>query len=115
MYEVPESGRTAKGRAIVNVIPLQENEKVIKLLCARNLDGLFLTMITKNGLIKRTATSLFTNIRQTGIRALSLNEGDELAFCMLTSGKDTLMLATKCGMAIRFFETEVRAMGRQTR
>jgi DNA gyrase subunit A len=113
VYQVPESGRTAKGRAIVNVIPLQENEKVIKLLCARNLDGLFLTMITKNGLIKRTATSLFTNIRQTGIRALSLNEGDELAFCMLTSGKDTLMLATKCGMAIRFFETEVRAMGRQ--
>lgn len=113
VYEVPESGRTTKGRAIVNVIPLQENEKVIKLLCARNLDGLYLTMVSKNGLIKRTATSLFTNIRQTGIRALSLNEGDELAFCMLTSGKDSLMLATKCGMAIRFFETEVRSMGRQ--
>jgi DNA gyrase subunit A len=113
VYEVPESGRTTKGRAIVNVIPLQDNEKVIKLLCARNLDGLFLTMVSKNGLIKRTATSLFTNIRQTGIRALSLNEADELAFCMLTSGKDSLMLATKCGMAIRFFETEVRSMGRQ--
>lgn len=113
VYEVPEGSRTTKGRAIVNVIPLQENEKVIKLLCARNLTGLYLTMVTKKGLIKRTGTDLFTNIRQTGIRALSLNDGDELAFCMLTSGKDSLMLATRCGMAIRFFETEVRAMGRQ--
>lgn len=113
VYEVPEGSRTTKGRAIVNVIPLQENEKVIKLLCARNLEGLFLTMVTKKGVIKRTSTEYFMNIRQTGIRAVSLNENDELAFCMLTSGKDSIMLATKLGMAIRFYETEVRSMGRQ--
>jgi DNA gyrase subunit A len=113
VYEVPEGSRTTKGRAIINVLPLQENERVIKLLCARNLEGLFLMLITKKGITKRTSIDNFNNIRQTGIRAISLNEGDELAFCMLTTGKDTVMLATKFGMAIRFYEVEVRAMGRQ--
>jgi DNA gyrase subunit A len=70
-------------------------------------------LITKKGITKRTSIDNFNNIRQTGIRAISLNEGDELAFCMLTTGKDTVMLATKFGMAIRFYEVEVRAMGRQ--
>jgi DNA gyrase subunit A len=113
VYQVPEGSRTTKGRAIVNVLPLQEGEKVIKLVCARNLEGLFLMLITKKGLTKRTSIDNFNNIRQTGIRAISLNEGDELAFCMLTTGKDTVMLATKFGMAIRFYEVEVRSMGRQ--
>lgn len=113
VYQVPEGTRTTKGRAIINVLPLQENEKVIKLVCARNLSGLFLMLITKKGITKRTSIDNFNNIRQTGIRAISLNEGDELAFCMLTTGKDTVMLATKFGMAIRFYEIEVRSMGRQ--
>ncbi len=113
VYQVPEGSRTTKGRAIINVLPLQENEKVIKLLCARNLDGLYLMLITKKGITKRTSIDHFNNIRQTGIRAISLNDGDELAFCMLTTGKDTVMLATKFGMAIRFYEVEVRSMGRQ--
>jgi DNA gyrase subunit A len=113
VYEVPEGSRTTKGRAIINVLPLQENEKVIKLVCARNLEGLFLMLITKKGLTKRTSIDNFKHIRQTGIRAISLNENDELAFCMLTTGKDTVMLATKFGMAIRFYEVEVRPMGRQ--
>lgn len=113
VYEIPEGSRTSKGRAIVNVLPLQENEKVIKLVSTRNLSGLYLMLITKKGLAKRTLADNFINIRQTGIRAITLNEGDELAFCMLTSGKDSVMLATKLGMAIRFYEKEVRTMGRQ--
>jgi DNA gyrase subunit A len=113
VYEIPEGSRTSKGRAIVNVLPLQANEKVIKLVSTRNLSGLYLMLITKKGLAKRTLADNFMNIRQTGIRAITLNEGDELAFCMLTSGKDSVMLATKLGMAIRFYEKEVRPMGRQ--
>jgi DNA gyrase subunit A len=113
VYEIQESSRTARGRAIVNVLPLLENEKVIKLMSTRNLAGLFLVLVTKNGIIKRTESDNFITIRKTGIRAITLNENDELAFCMLTSGKDSIMLATKQGMAIRFYETEVRSVGRQ--
>lgn len=113
VYEIPEGSRTAKGRAIVNVLPMQENEKVIKLISTRNLSGLFLMLVTKKGLVKRMLADNFISIRQTGIRAITLNEGDELAFCMLTSGKDSVMLGTKLGMAIRFYENEVRCMGRQ--
>lgn len=113
VYEVTESSRISKGRAIINVLPLQENEKVIKLMSTRNLANLYLILVTKNGIIKRTACSNLLNIRKTGIRAITLNENDELAFCMLTSGKDSIMLATKFGMAIRFYEHEVRAAGRQ--
>jgi DNA gyrase subunit A len=113
VYEVPESSRTAKGRAVVNLLPLVENERIVKLLCTRNLDGLSLVMVTKNGVVKKTDANQFKKIRQTGIRAISLNEGDELAFCLLTSGKDSLIVATKNGIGTRFLEKEVRSMGRQ--
>lgn len=113
VYDLPEGSRTSKGRAIINILPLQQNEYVINLLCARNLEGLFIMMITTQGTVKRVATSEFENIRQTGIRAITLNEGDTLAFCGLTTGKDSVIVATKHGMGIRFKEFEVRAMGRQ--
>lgn len=113
VYEIPEGSRTAKGRAIVNFLPLQQGEHVVKLLCVRDLDGKFLVMVTKEGVIKRTEAQAFANIRSTGIRALSLREGDELVFCDLSSGNDNVIIATAQGQGIRFKEEEVRSMGRQ--
>ena len=111
--EVPEASRIARGRAIINLLPLQDNEKVVKLLCARNLEGKFMVMLTKKGIIKRTDAMDFAKIRSTGIRALSLREDDELVFCSLSSGSDTIVIATSHGNGIRFKEDEVREMGRQ--
>jgi len=112
VFEIPEGSRTAKGRAIVNLLPLQPEEKVVKLLCTRELNGMFLVMVTKLGTIKRTEADSFTKIRSTGIRAITLNDGDELVFCGLSSGHDSIVLATREGKGIRFLEGEVRAMGR---
>lgn len=113
VYQIPEGSRTAKGRAIVNLLPLQEGERVVKILCARDFADNSMVMVTKKGVIKRTAASEFASVRSTGIRAVSLNEGDELAFCSLSSGDDTIILVTAHGYAIRFHEGEVRVMGRQ--
>jgi DNA gyrase subunit A len=113
VFEVPEASRVAKGRAIVNLLPLTEGEKVVKLLCARDLESKFMVMLTKQGTIKRTQADLFTKIRTTGIRAITLNEGDELVFCAISSGSDNIIIATAHGQGIRFKEDEVRAMGRQ--
>lgn len=113
VYEMPEGSRTAKGRAIINILELNPGEVVVKLLCARNLSELFLVMVTQKGTIKRCKADFFENIRQTGIRAITLNENDKLEFCILTTGKDSLIMATKNGMGIRFLEKEVRSTGRQ--
>jgi len=113
VFEVPESSRTAKGRAVVNLLPLQDGERVVKLLCTRDMDGKFLVMLTRLGIIKRTGASDFTKIRTTGIRALSLHEGDELVFCSVSSGQNSVVIATAGGQGIRFKEDEVRSMGRQ--
>ena len=113
VFEVPEASRIAKGRAIINLLPLQEGERVVKLLCMRDIAGKFFVMITKKGITKRTEAAVFAKIRTTGIRALTLNEGDELAYCAMSSGNDTVVLATANGQGIRFKETEVRVMGRQ--
>jgi DNA gyrase subunit A len=113
VFQVPETGRTAKGRAIVNLLQLPEGEHVVKLLCARDLEGKFLVMVTKNGTTKKTKADEFANIRKTGIRAVTLDEGDELAFCLLSSGSDSIIIATQHGNGIRFDEKEIRAMGRQ--
>ncbi len=113
VFEVPEASRMAKGRAIVNLLPLQEGEQVVKLLRARDLAGKSLVMLSKNGVIKRTEADQFEKIRTTGIRACSLREDDELVFCALSSGTDTIIIATAKGAGIRFKEDEVRVMGRQ--
>ncbi len=114
VFEVPEGSRIAKGRAIVNILPLTPGEHVVKLLCARDLvEGTYLVMLTKNGIIKRTDASEFANIRSTGIRAATLKEEDELVFCALSTGSDTIIIATAHGQGIRFKEDEVRSMGRQ--
>jgi DNA gyrase subunit A len=113
VFEIPEASRIAKGRAVINLLPLVEGERVVRLLCTRDMEDKFVVMVTKTGTIKRTNAMDFAKIRQTGIRAVTLNENDELAFCSISSGEDSIVLATAKGQGIRFKETEVRAMGRQ--
>ncbi len=113
VFEVPEASRIARGRAVVNLLSLAENEQVVRLLCARDLGQQSVVMTTKLGIIKKTDAESFAKIRATGIRAITLNEGDELVFAGLASGKDTIVMATAKGQGIRFEETEVRQMGRQ--
>lgn len=113
VFEVPEASRIAKGRAIINILQLQEGERVVKLLCMRGMEGKFIVMLTKKGLVKRTEASSFAKIRATGIRAIGLNEGDELVFCAESNGSNSVIIATAHGQGIRFKEDEVRPMGRQ--
>jgi DNA gyrase subunit A len=112
-FEIPEGSRIARGRAIVNLLPLGVDEKIIKLLGTSDLVDKFLVMVTIKGVIKKTASESFEKIRSTGIIALDLRDGDELAFCALSSGNDNIILAASNGYGIRFNEEEVRAMGRQ--
>ena len=113
VFQVPEGSRVAKGRAVVNLLPLVEGERVVKLLCTRDMEDKFLVMCTRNGTIKKTDAMAFSKIRSTGIRAVGLNDGDELVFCGLSSGENTIVIATQNGQGIQFHENEVRSMGRQ--
>lgn len=113
VYEIPEATRTAKGRAIVNILPLQEGERVVKLLCARDFEEKYLVLVTKKGVVKRTEAQAFTKVRSTGVRVITLNEGDELVYCALSTGDNSIVIATAHGNGIRFDENEVRSMGRQ--
>lgn len=112
VYQVPEGSRTAKGRAIVNLLPLADGEKVVKLLCMRGMANKFLVMVTRKGVIKKTIATAFAKVRSTGIHAINLNEGDELAFCGVSCGTDDIVIASAHGQGIRFNERELRAMGR---
>jgi DNA gyrase subunit A len=116
VYEIPESSRTSKGKAIQNFLELNSNEKISALVAySPKIDpqSNYLIMVTKNGLIKKTPLSHFSNIRRTGIIAISLKNGDELKWVDLSSGKDELILVTTLGQAIRFSEKEIRPMSRQ--
>ncbi len=115
-YEIPEGTRISKGMNVINIIPLQDGEKVSVILPCQDIQGeQYICMGTKNGVIKRTAMDDFKNTRKTGIIALSLDEGDELRFVALTEGKSSLLVATKKGKAIHFDENDVRDMGRTAR
>ena len=117
-YEIPESQRAARGTNIVNVLPLEQDEKVttlIKLAGITDEDGTYLTMVTKNGVIKRTRLSQYRNVRKSGLNAISLDEGDELKWVRLTGGEDELIVATRKGYAIHFKETDARELGRTAR
>lgn len=112
-YLIPEASRTARGTAIVNVLPLEPDEKVTAMLLTREFsEDEYLVMATKNGTVKRLALQAVNTNRKAGIRALTLDEGDHLISVMKTSGQDRIVLATAQGMAICFSETDVRAMGR---
>ncbi len=113
-YQIPEAGRTARGTAIVNLLQLEAGEKVKAMLPvpAEKVAGHYLIMATKNGVIKRTELSEFTNLRKSGLIALVLREDDELIGVALTDGSYELLLGTRDGMAIRFPETDMRPIGR---
>jgi DNA gyrase subunit A len=112
-YEVPEGTRTSKGMNIANLLPIAQDEKVTSMIRVREFDNeSYLVMVTKNGVIKRTPLSAFSNVRKNGINAVTLDEGDELSWVRLTSGDDELLVATNLGYAIRFKESDVRPMGR---
>ena len=115
-YEVPEGSRTSKGVNIANLLPIAQEEKVTSMIRVKEFDEQsYLVMVTKNGVIKRTQLSDFSNVRKNGVIAVNLDEGDELSWVRLTGGEDELLVATNFGMAIRFLETDVRAMGRTAR
>ncbi len=113
-YELPETGRTAKGMAIVNMLSLDAGEKVSAVFPVSNNpdDGTMLVITTRNGYIKKTPLSEFKNIRQNGLIAIGLREGDELIGVLETSGSDELILGTAQGMSVMFSEEDVRDMGR---
>ena len=113
-YQIPEASRTAKGTNIVNILQVDPGEKVSVMIHARDLDNedLFLTMITRNGTVKRLPVSALKNLRNIGIRALTLDEGDELIEVKETNGTQRILIATHDGMACCFDENDVRAMGR---
>ncbi len=115
-FEIPESSRQSKGMNIVNLIPLSENEKVTTLIKVSNFnDSKYLVMLTKRGFIKRLNLSDFESIRKSGLTAIHLDENDELKWVRITDGDESVLLATRNGLAVRFHEEKVRVMGRQAR
>lgn len=115
-YEIPESSRTARGTNAVNLVQLAENEKITSMIKASGTeDGCYLVMVTKKGIMKRIELIAFRNVRKTGLIAVALDDGDELAWVKQTSGDDQLIIATKFGQAIRFPEDEARPLGRTAR
>ena len=112
-YQIPEAGRTARGTAIVNVLPLEPGESVTALVTTREFDdNEFLVMVTRNGTVKRLPFPALKTNRKTGIRAITLDENDHLINVIRTNGNDNILLATAQGMAICFNEQDVRCMGR---
>ncbi|WP_417107858.1 DNA gyrase subunit A [Hominenteromicrobium sp.] len=116
-YEIPEGSRTSRGMNITNLLPLEPEERITSMLRVTKSEeeDHFLTMVTKNAVIKRVALSAFRNVRKNGLIALDLAEDDELSWVRLTSGSDDLLVATRFGKVIRFREADVREMGRQAR
>ncbi len=116
-YKIPEGSRHAKGKAIINLLPrLEEGEQVATAIPVHEFDDQhYLVFSTKKGLIKKTALSEYSNIRVNGIRAINLEDGDELISTKMSDGKQVIMIATSNGQACRFNEKEVRSMGRVTR
>ncbi len=112
-YEIPESGRTARGMAIVNLLQLQPGEKISAMVQMREFeDDKYLIMATRKGIIKKTPISAYTNIRKSGIQAITLREDDELIDVTISDNTNNIMLITKDGQGIKFRETDVRETGR---
>ena len=114
-YEIPESSRTTRGTAIINLLQLQPDENITALITLKDYKGgKYLFMTTKNGLVKKTDISEYQNIRKSGITGINLREGDELIEVKATDNKHDVILVTKHGMCIRFKETDVRCTGRNS-
>jgi len=117
VHELQEAGRTARGRAIVNLLNLSGEERITACLPVRDLkeDGKNVFMVTRNGTVKKTLLKAFSNPRSAGIIAIDIDEGDQLIDVQITTGEDNILLATAQGKAIRFPEKDVRSMGRSAR
>ena len=116
-YEIPEGSRTSRGTNVVNILPLEQNEKITCVIKTSDIaaDDRYYVMVTRKGIIKRTEYNAYVNVRKSGLIAINLDEGDELAWVKITEGHDQLILATRDGMSIRFDEQDARAMGRTAR
>ena len=116
-YEIPEGSRTSKGINLINVVPLMAGEKITVIIPVTDTDEdeRYICMITRKGIIKRTKLSDFKNTRKSGIIAITIDDGDELAHVRMTDGDNNLLVATKKGKAIHFNEHQVRSMGRTAR
>ncbi len=115
-YEIPEGSRTSKGTNVANLLPILPEEKVTSMIKVPAFEEeKLLVMVTKGGIIKRTQLNAYDSARKSGLIAIELDEGDELAWVSVTDGRTELMVATKKGMAIRFSETDVRVVGRTAR
>ncbi|MBR3837281.1 MAG: DNA gyrase subunit A [Clostridia bacterium] len=115
-YEIPEASRTAKGTNLVNVLSLKENEKITAFLSVAKINtDEVLSFVTRSGFVKRTPLNLFRHIRKDGVKAITLNEDDELLYVSKTEGAGDLFVASSGGNAVRFHESEIRLMGRTAR
>jgi DNA gyrase subunit A len=115
-YQIPEASRQAKGMAIVNLLPIESDEKITAMIAIKDFEeGKYLTFITRNGIVKKTGFMDYSRIRNGGLRAIDLDEGDKLIRVELTDGDNDIILATHDGYAIRFNEQNVRSTGRTTR
>lgn len=116
VHEIPEAAAAARGKAVVNLVQLSQERRMVATMAIRDFsEEIYLTMVTKNGVIKKTALSEYQNIRANGINAINIDEGDELLEVIRTDGKRQIFVATHDGMAVRFNETDVRPMGRAAR
>lgn len=116
-YEIPESSRAARGTNVINLLPLEQNEKVTCVIRTsdKEAEGKYYVMVTRNGIIKRTEYNAYSNVRKNGLIAITLDDDDELAWVKVTDGNDKLVVATRNGMSICFKETDARPLGRTAR
>lgn len=115
VHEIPETGKQARGKAIINLLNIEQGEKIRAFVTCDNLkDNFYVIMATRNGLIKKTGMSAFSRPRSKGIIAINLNDGDELIDARISDGSNYVILATADGFCNRFPETEIRPMGRNT-
>ncbi len=116
VHEIPEAAAAARGKAVVNLVQISSERKLVAVMPIRDFEEeVYLTMVTRNGVIKKTALSDYQNIRVTGINAINIDEGDELLDVIRTDGKKHIFIATRDGMAVKFNESDVRPMGRVAR
>jgi DNA gyrase subunit A len=115
VYEIPEMGRTARGKSIANILALQPGEKIAALICVQEFtDKQHLVMATSSGIVKKTNLSDYANFRKGGIIGIKIESGDQLIACALTNGKQEIVLVTSEGMSLRFHEDQLRDQGRAT-
>jgi DNA gyrase subunit A len=116
VHEIPEAEPSARGKAVVNLVQISSDRKLVAVMPVRDFsEEVYLTMVTRQGIIKKSALADYQNIRVNGINAINIDEGDELLSVIRTDGKKEILIATRDGMAIRFKETDVRPMGRVAR